>query len=72
MDTCACGMRCSATQDLKYNNVTLPDPESQPYPWVGRADRDLLKWKERARNFERRQRDKANILCLHMLVYLSR
>ena len=53
---------CSATQDLKYNDVALPDPESQPYPWVGRADRDLLKWQETARNFQRRQREKA-IFC---------
>ena len=32
------------TQDLKYNDVALPDPESHPYPWVGRADKDLLTW----------------------------
>ena len=47
------------TQDLKYKDVALPDPESQPYPWVGRADRDLIKWQEIARNFQRRQREKA-------------
>jgi hypothetical protein len=47
-----------AAQDLKYNDVAKPDPESQPYPWVGRSDKDLLKWQERARTFQRRQREK--------------
>jgi len=45
------------TQTLKYNDIAKPHPEDQPYPWVGRADQDLIVWQQRARTFQRRQRD---------------
>ena len=53
------GPRWVSPEDLKYTDIAKPEPEAQPYPWVGRADADLLKWAESARTFRRRERDKA-------------
>ena len=37
------GPRWVAPEDLKYRDVAMKDPESHPYPWVGRAGRNSHK-----------------------------